>query len=95
MNEFYPIPTQYVQPNSADIIRNIKQYLKNPIGATVTLLTPTATFVTDETDSARTRIADNGNDLHWKLGNTTADTRLILQATWTVDGKNRDGTRDY
>ena len=86
MNEWYPINTQYVQANSKDTIRNIKQYLKNPIGATVTLLTPPTAFVTDAIDDDRTRIV-NGNDLQWKLGNTTAETRLILQADWTVNKK--------
>ena len=79
MNEFYPIPTQYVRSNQSDVIRNVRQYLKNPIGATLTLLTPPSAF-----EAAKTRI--NGNDLQWTLGNITSDTTLILQATWKAAG---------
>ena len=80
MNEFYPIPTQYVRSNQSDVIRNVRQYLKNPIGAVLTLLTPPSAF-----EAAKTRI--NGNDLQWSLGNhVTSDTTLILQATWKAAG---------
>ena len=76
MNEWYPIPTQYVRANQSDIIRNLAGYLKNPIGAIVTLETPPSVF-----KSARI----TGTDLHWSLGDITEDTALIVNATWTVD----------
>ena len=88
MNEWYSIPTYYVKPNSSDVIRNIKQYLKNPIGATLSLLTPPAAF-----EQATTRILRN--DLHWTLGNATADTRLILQARWPDSTKPAEAIIEF
>ena len=80
MNEWYPIPAIQAKANQSDVIRNVRQYLKNPIGATLTLLTPPSAF-----EAAKTRI--NGNDLQWTLGNhVTQDTTLILQATWKAAG---------
>ena len=73
MNEFYPIPIQHVQANQSDVIRDLLRFVKNPIGARLALLTPPAAFTT-----ARL----TGNNLHWTLGDVTADTRLVLEATW-------------
>ena len=83
-NEFYPIPTQYVSANESDIIRNLRQYLKNPVGATLSLLTPPAAFVVEPEDGkVPTRI--DGNNLHWKLKDSaTGDIRLIVKASWTI-----------
>ena len=79
MNEWYPIPTQYTRANQSDIIRNLRQYLKNPIGATLTLVSKPDAFEQTETRILR-------NDLHYELGAVSQDTRLVLEAAWTVDG---------
>ena len=77
MNEWYPIPTQYVRQGAADVIRNLKQYLRNPSDATLSVLTPPSDF-----DS----VSLIGNDLNWTFGSAGQGTTLIVEAEWTVDG---------
>ena len=76
MNEFYPIPTQYAQANQSDVMRDLLRFLKNPIGAKLSLLEPPDAFE---------HASLIGNDLHWTLGAVTQDTYLVVTATWTVD----------
>jgi len=81
MNEWYPIPTQYVRANQSDVIRNLRQYLKNPIGAKLSLLTPRDAFETTG-DPAETRLSESENDLHWSLG--VAQTSVFVSCSTNI-----------
>ena len=92
MNEWYPIPAIQAKANQSDVIRNVRQYLKNPIGATLTLLTPPSAF-----EASKTRI--NGNDLEWSLGNHVTSGHHTypssdMESCWSIR-VNGDGTDDY
>ena len=80
MKEWYPIPIQYVHIRKIGTILNIKDYLKNPIGCTVQVVSLPSEITSAEIVN---------NDLRYQISDAVSSTqfRLILSSTWIEYGK--------
>ena len=81
-NEWTPIAPIYVSPGQSSILREVRRYLKHPIGITLS---------TQTDDSRLLRFEIIGNDLRYTVGDAAHNStiRAEILADRVVNGENR------